>query len=948
MTLSTQPTALWVVAVLWLIATTACAGPQASHRAGWSREVLDSLTLRGRVAQMVVVPLGAPADSAAGKRLRHQVRDDSVGGVLVMGHQTWESLSLLDTLQRETAVPLLVAAEVSRGAGALVAEATEFPPVGVLSALADPHDLRAAGRNVAREGRILGIHLGIVSIPTRGGGGASLQLAERPDRTGDGIEAFLRGMNDEGLLTALQLFAAEPEAPAEPRRLRWDRARLDAIELRLLRRAAQAKLDAIVLAPVVLPALTGDTVPLPLSEVAISGLLRRDLGWDGLVVADVGAASVLTRVHGGAQAAVLAVAAGADLLIGVDDPAGVIDAIVAAVQAGQVPPSRIEAAATRILQAKARQRLYQPAAPRDTLRPPLRTAEAVRTAEALASRSLLYMARPDRPALLPIPAEGTVLVTTADGGTEPFAREVAEQVRGLRHLRIDRSADTAEINGRLRKAAIGANRLIIAERQDPSRPSLWASVRRATPEPRPPEMVVYFSSGAAPTPPPAEAVLLAWGTGVAAQRAAAKALTGETGLQPESPASIRWPAARVLRPVGAADVGMSEAALLQVDSLLRKAVADSVFPGAALAVGRRGGVVRLRGYGRLAREADAPEVSAETMYDIASLSKVVGTTAAVMALVDDGRLELDAPVQRYIPEWQTAQRAGETRNPYKERATIRHLLTHTSGLPAGMWLYGNAASPEDAVRRVIRVPLGMPPGTAAVYSDLGMILLAEVVRRVAGSPLDALLAERVYAPLGMSSTMYLPPLALHPQIAPSALTSEREFVLQGIVHDGNAFRLGGISGHAGLFSTAGDLAVFAQTLLNGGSYGFARVFTPQTVSTFVTRQPDAGQRALGWDTPAPRSSAGSYFSARAFGHTGYTGTSLWIDPEKDLFVVLLTNRTYDRASSELMLKLRQRVHDRIARAITDVPVRERPGAIPADPPRPSRRAPIRRQGRRGD
>ncbi|HEX2092510.1 MAG TPA: serine hydrolase, partial [Longimicrobiaceae bacterium] len=365
------------------------------------------------------------------------------------------------------------------------------------------------------------------------------------------------------------------------------------------------------------------------------------------------------------------------------------------------------------------------------------------------------------------------------------------------------------------------------------------------------------------------------------------------------------------------EVGMTEAALDRADAAIRTAVEEGVFPGAALVVGRRGGVVRMRGYGRPGRPAPGPVDGDGTLYDLASLTKIAGTTAAVMALVEDGRLRLDAPVRRYVP--------GFT-GRWKQRVTVRHLLSHTAGLPAGEWLYGSARSPEGALRKTLEVPLLRPPGERMEYSDLGFILLAEVAERAAGEPLDRYLARKVYAPLGMSSTMYLPPRVSWPETAPTALDSERDYVLWGVVHDANAFRLGGITGHAGLFSTARDLAVFAQTMLNGGSYGTRRIYSPETVRRFSQTRTMPGRRALGWDTPALRSSAGSYFSPRSYGHTGFTGTSLWIDPERDVFVVLLANRTYDRASQRAMLEVRERVHDAVARAVSDVALRPRPGS----------------------
>ena len=181
-------------------------------------------------------------------------------------------------------------------------------------------------------------------------------------------------------------------------------------------------------------------------------------------------------------------------------------------------------------------------------------------------------------------------------------------------------------------------------------------------------------------------------------------------------------------------------------------------------------------------------------------------------------------------------------------------------------------------------------------------------------PLDRYLAGHLFAPLGMESTFYLPPAALRDSIVPTAEENEREFALHGVVHDANAFRLGGVAGHAGLFSTAADVAVFAQMMMNGGAYGTVRLLAPGTVQAFTRRQPGAEQRALGWDTPSRVSSAGGYFSSRSYGHTGYTGTSLWIDPAADLFVVLLTNRTYTKATGGEILRLRAAVHDAAARA----------------------------------
>jgi CubicO group peptidase (beta-lactamase class C family) len=266
------------------------------------------------------------------------------------------------------------------------------------------------------------------------------------------------------------------------------------------------------------------------------------------------------------------------------------------------------------------------------------------------------------------------------------------------------------------------------------------------------------------------------------------------------------------------------------------------------------------------------------MYDVASLTKVVATTAATMALVDRGKLTLDAPVVRAFPAF---------RGKGKDEVTLRDLLMHRSGLPAGRVL--SRRGPASARHSVLSTSLVRQPGSRTEYSDIGADVLGFVVERVAGERLDLFLRKAVYDPLGMNSTMFRPGAPLRARIAP---TETR--VARGEVHDRNAEALGGVAGHAGLFTTAGDLAVFAQMMLDEGSAGGKRLFAERTVSEFT--RPGAGWRALGWETCSGGGSCGHYLSARAFGHTGFTGTSMWIDPEREMFVIVLTNWIHGRAS----------------------------------------------------
>jgi CubicO group peptidase (beta-lactamase class C family) len=368
--------------------------------------------------------------------------------------------------------------------------------------------------------------------------------------------------------------------------------------------------------------------------------------------------------------------------------------------------------------------------------------------------------------------------------------------------------------------------------------------------------------------------------------------------------------------------GMDAAALRRVDAVIEAAIAAQVTPGAALAIGRFGQPVRLRGYGRTDYRTGAPRVNAHTIYDLASLTKPVATTTAAMLLVQDGLLDIDAPLAIYLPEW----RGRDDR----ARMTVRHLLNHTSGLPAGGPLRG-VVSRAQVPGYLATIQLQAPPGVRPVYSDYGMILLAAVIERISGEPMDALLQRRVFEPMGLEDTGFNPlrwqassPLrfastapaniALLPRIAPTERTPSRGLI-HGEVHDGLALRLGGVAGHAGLFGSAHDLAVYAQMLLAGGGSNGVEIVKPDLLRTFVLPSRSDTRFALGWELAREANSSAGAFAATAFGHTGFTGTSIWVDPERQLYVVLLTNRLNPNSREQRHVRLRRDVHTAVAAAL---------------------------------
>jgi len=362
-----------------------------------------------------------------------------------------------------------------------------------------------------------------------------------------------------------------------------------------------------------------------------------------------------------------------------------------------------------------------------------------------------------------------------------------------------------------------------------------------------------------------------------------------------------------------ASVGFDASLPGRLDSIVRVGLEQGAAPGAALAVGRYGRLVYLKGYGTTDYAPGAPAVDASTMYDMASLTKVIATTTAAMILEDEGKLDISRTVQSYLPEFNA---------PDKASITVRMLLTHRGGLEAFAPLWKDTRGRADYLKAINARPLMSPPGTKMVYSDWDFILMQDIIERITGTTLDAFVAARVFGPLGMTSTRFLPDTtdaALMRRIAPTELDSLRGQI-HGTVHDPNAWALGGVSGHAGLFSTARDVAIFVQMLQNGGSYKGTRIVTAATIARWTAVQDPHSSRALGWDTPSDVSSAGRYFSPRSFGHTGFTGTSIWVDPERGLFVVLLMNRVNPRGIATRHTQLRRDVADAVQSALRDAPL----------------------------
>ena len=369
----------------------------------------------------------------------------------------------------------------------------------------------------------------------------------------------------------------------------------------------------------------------------------------------------------------------------------------------------------------------------------------------------------------------------------------------------------------------------------------------------------------------------------------------------------------------AASAGLGRGAEAQsfeaVDAIVQSGITRGVYPGAVVVVGRVDRVLLARGYGRFTWKSDSPVPDPDrTLWDIASLTKVVSTASSIMVLVDEGRLDLDAPVAQYLPRFQ-----GDR----KDQVTVRMLLNHTSGMRSYVQFFKLAEGRDEAIDLLYLEPLQRAPGTKAVYSDLNAMLLGLVVEEISREPLDKFALREVFLPVSMDNTRYVLPRSQRELAAPTGRW--RGHPVGGVVNDQNAVILGGVAGHAGVFSTGSDLARYARWWLKRGYGATGPVVGPATMEEFLSRTPSSGSRLLGWDTRDPEypppSVFGELLSPSAYGHTGWTGTELWIDPERDLFLVFLTNRSYAPKVSHSISALR-----RVRAELSEAVVRAVPGA----------------------
>jgi len=935
----------------------ACAGPgQFSSTKSWAEKTLSQLSLREKISQMMVVSINMQFmnyESKRWKELQNYIGTDGIGVLHIWFGDAGSSLTMLNDMQQRSKVPILVDADIESGLGRRYPGSITLPPLMAIAATGDATFAYEAGRISAEESRAVGIHFNLSPVVDVNNNPKNpiintRSFGEDPDSVNRYSVEFIRGLQNHGMLATAKHFPGhgdtETDSHSALAQIPSDSTRLWQLELLPFKKAINAGVEAVMVAHVNAPDYQQHAeTPATLSKFWIQDVLKGKLGFEGVVITDAMRMGGIVKNYSDKYALIETINAGSDIIIQNMNLKRTIDIVEDAVLNGIISEDRINESAMKVLKMKEQLGLHlNRTISMDDTHKKMGKLSNFKVANEIAKRSITLVKNKGN--LLPLQPkidEILYVVDLYDGPNNHSESTITQRLKGngrkVKTFQIDKS-DSIEISEFILDQ-IPSNGLVflnafanpVEHKDDIFLPKIEAEFINKLIQKC--ERLVVTSFGSpyliqdfleAPV------YLCAYkGSGIL-QRAVANGLEGKANITGILPVTIpevaakgtsiqiqakKWPIKKTtwksgqeLQRIRADEISVN---IASIKAIISKALADSAFPGGVLLAAKDGKIFIHEAFGHHTY-TKKENVTRGDIYDIASITKVVATTSAVMRLLEQKKLSLDDKVVKHLPAFRGRQKKYFNQ---KSNTMIRHLITHTAGLPPFKQYFlmdGTAISRLDSV---MNTEPQSELEVETIYSDVGLITLGKVVESISGVPLDSLVDSIVFNPLGMNSTYYKPPVNRMKRIVPTEYSKLYGETIRGYVHDENAYSLGGVSGHAGLFSTAKDLATFSQMMLNGGIYGWRRIFKPETVSLFTKRANviNGSSRALGWDTPDGKSSGGVYLPSSSYGHTGFTGTSLWIDPENQMFVILLTNAVHpDRSyKNPKYYDYRQKIHSEV-------------------------------------
>ena len=922
----------------------------------WAESTLDKLTLREKIAQMMVYRMNMHYlnyNSDEWKEIENLISSDGIGILHIWFGETGSALTMLNKIQRESKIPILVEADIESGLGRRYPGAVTLPPMMAIAATGNSKFAYEAGRISAEESRGVGIHFNLAPVVDVNNNPKNpiintRSFGEHPDSVIKYSREFIKGLHEHGMLTTAKHFPGhgdtETDSHSSLAQIPSDSARLWQIELPPFKNAIESGVDAIMVAHVNSPEYQIHSEdPATLSKFWIQDVLRSKMKFDGVIITDAMDMGGIVKKYSDSYALIETIKAGSDIIIQNNQMKKSIDLVEKAVKNGIISEQRINASTLKVLKMKERLGLHKnKIISMDDTHMSVGKKSNFDLASEIGNRSITLVKNNDN--ILPLQPKSNdtfYIVDLYDGANNHNESIVTKSLREngykVRSFQIDKSDSLIVANHILDQ--IPSDGLVLLNAY--ANPVEWKEniflpiveadfINRLIKKCSTVIITSFGSPYLIQDFPEAPVYICAYKGSSVMQKAFLNALMGESDINGILPVTIpgiakrgsginlksikwekkeqSWIPGKEIKRIRPNEISVK---VDETKQMLLEAVADSAFPGGVILAAKNGEIFLHKAFGYHTYSKKKP-VMRGNIYDLASITKVVATTSALMKLVDEKKLSLDDKVITYLPEFIGKQKMFFDQ---KSMVTIRHLITHTSGLPPFKKYFLMDGNIQTKIDSIMNTEPEIPLNQKMIYSDIGLIVLGKIIESVSQSSLDEYVDSVVFKPLGMKTTFYNPPIEKIKRIIPTEYSSLYGETIIGYVHDENAKSIGGIAGHAGLFSTASDLSIFSQMMLNGGIYGWKRIFKSQSVTNFTKRANtiEGSSRALGWDTPSGQSSGGVYLSASSFGHTGFTGTSLWIDPENQIFVILLTNAVHPNRNykNPNYFDWRQKIHSSV-------------------------------------
>lgn len=907
----------------------------------WIEDTFEKMTLADKVAQMVMPWVHGKylsRDSVGYNRLVNLVKNKKVGGLIFFQGEILNQALIINQMQELADVPLLISSDFERGLAMRLEDATSFPYNMALGATGKPEYAYKMGKIIADESRAIGVHQNYAPVADINNNAENpivniRAFSEDKNIVSEFCIQFIKGTNEGRVLSTAKHFPGHGDTKVDSHKdlpkINIPRDILLNNELIPFIHSISAGVHSIMIGHLEVPAYEPiPGLPATLSYSIITELLKNELGFDGIVVTDAMNMSGVTKYYSVAEASVMAIRAGNDILLMPPDEEVAINSIIEAIENGDIPIQQIDKSVRKILAAKKWLKLDEERfVSIDEVTNIVGNKSHIELSEKIAEASVTLVKNEDD--IIPINPKKiyrAVTITLSDANEVnkelQFAKGIEENFDIVTNIVLNRKSRNIDYTRAL-EAAKKANLILLPTfvkvRAFHGSVSLPAQHEKFINDLLKLNIPTVFISFGNPYLlslfPKASTYIATYGDVAVSQNAALKAILGQIDIKGKLPVSIPKTTFAMGHGINLKKTVLLDTTVIfkdydfsSVDKLLLNAVKEEVFPGAVALVGYKGNIIYHNAVGNFTYEENSVKMTTEAIFDLASVSKVVGTTSAAMMLVDEGKIVLDDKVSKYLPGFEVNG---------KENITIRNLLLHNSGFVAWIPFYKKYKTKKEIIDDIMNQSLSYPTGTKMEYSDLGMITLQLVIEKVSGKTLDKFLEEKLFTPLKMYRTMYNPPAELWYYIPPTEVDDYwRNTTVKGKVHDETAAMLDGVAGHAGLFSTASDLAIYFQMMLQKGSYGGKKYFSPELIENWTTKQSEQSSRGLGWDTKSSSgSSAGSLFSNNSYGHTGFTGTSVWVDKDRELFVILLSNRVHPTRENKKIISFRPKLHDTIINII---------------------------------